>query len=93
VVKKDAVKKKIADLFDLPPDVIMDLPRITLIGSLQLYVENHKGITLYEKEKIIILVQGGALTVEGTELQLKTVYTDDIYIEGTIRNLSLEERK
>ena len=32
----------------------MDLPRITLIGNLQLFVENHKGIIEYSDSRIRI---------------------------------------
>lgn len=88
--KKDRMKKKVVDLLDLPPDVVLDLPRVTLIGSIQLYIENHKGISLYEKNKICISVLNGELIVQGEDLHLRTVYNDDIYIEGTIKGISLE---
>jgi sporulation protein YqfC len=90
VIKKDRVKRKVADLFDFPQDVVLDLPRVTLIGNIQLYIENHKGITLYEKNKIRISVTNGELVVDGEDLHLRTVYNDDIYIEGSIKNISLE---
>lgn len=86
---KERVKKKLVDIFDLPPDVVLDLPRITLIGSVQVYVENHKGITLYEKNTIRISVLNGEIVIDGEDLHLRTVYNDDIYIEGTIVNIAL----
>lgn len=88
--KKERVKKKIADIFDLPHDVVLDLPRITLIGSIQLYIENHKGITLYEKNRVRVSVVNGEIVIDGEDLQLRTVYNDDIYIEGKITNIALE---
>jgi len=90
VTKKDRVKKKIADLFDFPQDVVLDLPRVTMIGSIQLYVENHKGITLYEKHRICISVLNGEIIIDGEDLHLRTVYQDDIYIEGKISNIAVE---
>lgn len=90
MAKKDKVRKKIADIFDLPPDIVLDLPRITLIGRIQLYIENHKGITQYEEDKIRISVNGGEIVIDGEGLKLRTVYNDDIYIEGVINSLALE---
>ena len=90
MTKKERAKKKIADLFDFPQDVVLDLPRVTLIGSIQIYIENHKGITLYEKNKIRISILNGELIIDGEDLHLRTVYNDDIYIEGSIKNISLE---
>jgi len=43
----DLIKKGIADLLELPRDIVLDLPKITLLGNLQLYIENHKGIIEY----------------------------------------------
>lgn len=90
MAKKERVKRKIADLFDFPQDVVLDLPRITMIGSIQLYIENHKGITLYEKHRIRISVINGEIVIDGEDLHLRTVYNDDIYVEGRIKNISLE---
>lgn len=88
--RKKQLKKKIADVFDIPPDVLWGLPRITLIGKAQLYIENHKGISLYEKDKICINSLEGKIIINGEEMSLRTVYTDDIYIEGIIKNIVVE---
>ncbi len=87
---KNKVKKRFADIFDLPPDIILGLPRITLIGRIQLYIENHSGITLYERDRIRIRVKDGEIIIGGEDLQLRTVYNDDIYIEGVINSIALE---
>lgn len=88
--RQNQIKKKIADIFDIPADILLGLPRITLIGNVQLYIENHKGITLYEKDRIRINALNGEIIIEGEDMSLRTVYTDDIYIEGNIRNIALE---
>ncbi|MBC8080939.1 MAG: sporulation protein YqfC, partial [Gorillibacterium sp.] len=31
-------------MLDVPQDVVHDLPRITMIGNRQLYIENHRGV-------------------------------------------------
>lgn len=89
---KNKVKKRMADAFDLPPDIVLGLPKITLIGRIQLYIENHKGITLYEKEKIRIRVNDGDIVITGNDLNLRTVYNDDIFIEGVIASIDLERK-
>lgn len=87
---KNKVKKRIADVFDLPPDIVLGLPKVTLIGRAQLYIENHQGITIYEKERIRINVKDGAIVIAGKDLHLRTVYNDDIFIEGVISTIDLE---
>jgi len=92
VAKVEKVKKKIADIFDLPHDTVLGLPRVTLIGSHQLYIENHTGINLYEKNQIRVGVHKGEIQIDGEDLQLRTVYSDDIFIEGKIFNIFLKEQ-
>ena len=46
---KKNVKQKFSNYLDIPKDVILDLPKITVIGDIQLYVENHRGIIEYTR--------------------------------------------
>ena len=39
----------ITKTIELPPDVMMDLPRITMIGQLHIYIENHEVFSLLQK--------------------------------------------
>ncbi|EDT8929413.1 sporulation protein YqfC [Salmonella enterica subsp. enterica serovar Mbandaka] len=41
------IQQKLLGILDLPDDVVFDLPKITLIGDIQLYIENHRGIIEY----------------------------------------------
>jgi len=90
MTKKETVQQRIADIFDLPRDAVADLPRLTLIGRTQIFVENHKGIILYDKEIIRIAFTGGEIVIKGRGFQVRTVYTHEIYIEGQVDNIGLE---
>ncbi|MED4689194.1 sporulation protein YqfC, partial [Peribacillus frigoritolerans] len=41
------VKQLMTKTMDLPQDVMMDLPRITMIGQLHIYIENHRGLLAF----------------------------------------------
>jgi sporulation protein YqfC len=54
VEKKEKAKRiegSLADFFELPRDIVLDLSRLTLIGNRQIYLENHKGIVEYDERK------------------------------------------
>lgn len=89
---REAVAKKIADIFDLPRDLVANTFRLTLVGRGQLFIENHQGIILYDQELIRLSVKGGEIRVTGSLLHVRFVYTQEIYIEGEIENISLEVR-
>ena len=39
----------VAELFDLPADIIAGLPRLEMVGGRQLYLERHTGLLSYRK--------------------------------------------
>ncbi|MBB6217925.1 sporulation protein YqfC [Anaerosolibacter carboniphilus] len=81
------IKESISELLELPKDIILDLPRITMIGNLQIYIENHKGILEYSKQRIRIYTKNGTLRIIGRDLQIKTIITEEIIITGMIEQI------
>ena len=41
--RKDAIRQAMAEFLDIPRDLVLDLPRVTVIGRNELYIENHRG--------------------------------------------------
>ena len=78
----------VAELFDLPADVVAGLPRLELIGSRQLYLEGHRGILSYSEERIDANTPAGALRISGRDLTLLAMTGEELRVGGVI--LSLE---
>ena len=74
----------VAELFDLPADVVAGLPRLELIGSRQLYLERHTGILAYSEEQIDVNTSGGVLRVRGERLSLLAMTAEELRIGGII---------
>lgn len=85
--RTEKIKKNIADALELPQDIVLDLPKITMIGNLQLYVENHKGIIEYSTNQIRIYTKLGILRVLGKNLLLKNIVVEEIVITGEIKQV------
>lgn len=88
--KKGSFKEVIADFFELPHEVILDLPRITLIGNVQLYIENHRGVIAYDENQVRLAVKNGEILVSGEKLHIKNLLEEELLIKGLIRGLSYE---
>jgi len=73
-----------AKLLDLPQDIVHDLPRITMIGNVQLYVENHRGVLHVSSEYLKLSLTTGQLEVKGKELVIRAILPEEVLIEGTI---------
>ena len=84
--KKDkvGVLDTVAELFDLPADVVAGLPHLELVGSRQLYLEHHAGILSYGEEQIDVNTHGGVLRVRGERLSLMAMTAEELRIGGHI---------
>ncbi|NEW05205.1 sporulation protein YqfC [Paenibacillus sp. SYP-B3998] len=76
-----------AKILDLPQDVVQDLPRITMIGNVQLYVENHRGVLHFSSEILKLELTRGTLEVYGKQLVIRAILSEEVFIEGLIDNV------
>lgn len=84
----DYLRKGISDLLELPRDIMLDLPKITMIGNLQLYIENHKGIIEYCTDTVRVNTGAGVLVVTGSKLIIRTIVTEEVLITGEIESIT-----
>lgn len=82
------MRKLMTEVLELPKDLVLDLPRATLIGNVQLTLENHRGVILYTDSHIRVAVARGELVIVGERLTLRSILHDEIIVDGTINNVS-----
>ena len=82
--KERVVLSTVAELFDLPADVVAGLPHLEMVGSRQLYLEHHAGILAYSEEQIDVNTSAGALRVRGEGLSLLAMTAEELRIGGRI---------
>jgi sporulation protein YqfC len=88
--QKNGKLQALAGIFEIPQDIILDLPRITLLGNKQLLIENHKGIIEYDPSLVRIKMTQGELIIRGTNFTLGSLQVEQILIEGTIIELKYD---
>ncbi|MDF2925490.1 MAG: YqfC [Paenibacillaceae bacterium] len=85
------IRKKLdqwtARVLDIPQDVTMDLPRLTMLGNLQLHIENHRGVLHFSEELLKLSLSKGVLEVQGANLSIRTIMTEEVLVEGNIHSL------
>jgi sporulation protein YqfC len=75
-------------LLDLPQDVTNDMPRVTIMGNLQVVVENHHGVKQFTDEYISLVIEQGSLEIVGQHLIIRTILSDIILVEGKIEAIN-----
>ena len=85
---KNKFKRQLSDYLELPGDIMLDLPKIVLVGNLQVFIENHRGIQEYSPRLVRVVVSDKVVEVTGENLTLRNILPDEICVEGQIFTVS-----
>jgi sporulation protein YqfC len=77
-------KRLLVKTMDLPQDVMMDLPRITMIGQLHIYIENHRGLLTFTDKEVRLMLKHGQLLIKGQEMVIRTILPEEIMLQGKV---------
>lgn len=82
--------QRFARMLEIPQDIILDLPRMTMLGNKQLLIENHKGIIEYTPSLVRIKLTQGELIISGKNLILGNLQIEQILVEGTVGEIKYD---
>ena len=83
------IMNTVAELFDLPADIVARLPHLELVGGAQLYLERHTGILGYSQEQIDINTVSGVLRIKGEKLTIIAMTAEELRVGGEISAIEL----
>ena len=86
---QQSLRERMAELFDLPGDLVAGLFHLQMLGERQVLLEGHGGIVAYAPECIDINVRGGVLRLRGAELTLRAMTAEELRIAGRIDAVEL----
>jgi sporulation protein YqfC len=81
-----------AKILDVPHDVVLDLPRLTMIGNRQLYIENHRGVLHFSSEELKLELTQGQLEVSGKQLVIRAILPEEVLVEGVIGEIKYVQK-
>lgn len=81
---QEAFRDQLSKLFEVPPEVVSDFPKIVLAGNQEISIENFNGLVEYTSQKIRMNTKCGILVIDGIELEIRKMTADYIMIKGTI---------
>ncbi|HJV44622.1 MAG TPA: sporulation protein YqfC [Bacillota bacterium] len=85
------LRKIAAKMLDLPADVTMEMPRITMIGQIHMYIENHRGVLQFSDKELRLLLTKGQLLVRGEKLVIRAILSEEVLIEGKVSGVQFIE--
>ena len=78
---------RMADAANLPKDVVLGVPILTLTGHYEVNIENYRGILEYTEQLIRINVRGGQIRITGKSLEINYYTTTDMKITGKVEKI------
>ena len=90
---KDKIEKTreiLTEKFDFPKDVMLNLPKITIVGDSEIIIENHKGIILFERNVIKINTKVKIVNIQGEDFEILYIGDSTITISGKFKSISYE---
>ncbi|WP_411168644.1 sporulation protein YqfC [Clostridium sp. MB05] len=88
--KIEKSREVIAEKFDLPKDIVLNVPKITIIGNDEITIENHKGIILFERNIIRVNTKVKVINIEGENFEILYIGDSTITISGKFKSISYE---
>lgn len=79
--------EKVTEAFELPKEVVLDIPRITIVGKRNMTIENYRGVFEYSETRIRVNTGSGIIKIEGNNLEMKEITSEEITIEGGMQKV------
>lgn len=79
--------KKVCDIFDIPYDSVGSIPRITLLGEEEAYIENFLSLEEYKKDAVKLKCKNSVIAISGENFNVKAIKDGCILICGKINTL------
>jgi len=91
-IDKNGIKRKLlVQALELPADIVLDLPNITLLGDEELHIAGHAGLLEYAAGHIKIKTKSSSVVkVFGSNFIIKEIGAENIVVSGKIDKLGFD---
>lgn len=89
-MRKAGRLRRVAELIDVPPEALLNVTRVEVIGQIQVRVENHRGIVAFRPSQVTVRVPEGRLIIDGQDLVIGWVDQGDILVSGRVNGVRFE---
>ena len=85
--KRLRIKEKFVNALELPRELILNVPKITLTGKDKILIECYRSLMSYETDCVKLSTAIGVLSLYGRDLTIKEITGEDIIVQGKVNKL------
>lgn len=82
--------ERLARMFELPPDMLGNKPKVTAVGRGEVLIENFKGIMDFGDGMVRINTGNGVIRITGSSITIREITSEAIIIGGKISNIDYD---
>lgn len=86
-MEKKTFINRMADAANMPKDVVLGVPILTMTGQMEVSVENYRGILEYTDLLIRVQTKIGQIKIIGKSLQIDYYTNDEMKVTGHIDSI------
>lgn len=88
--KIKGTKKFLMDKLEMPREIILNLPKITVYGDNEISIENHRGIILFEKDNVKLNSTIGIIRLQGADFEILYMGGSTLVLSGRFKGIVYE---
>ena len=85
-----SVRDRITEKMQLPKEIILNYPKMTVVSNKEVTIENIIGIIEFSNENIRWNTETHSLVICGNNLEINSLSLDEVVIRGKIEKLIFE---
>ncbi len=89
-IKNTKKQNRFDKLLEMPKEISSTDPKVTIMGFNEMLIENYKGILEYQEFFVRISTHIGIVNVNGFNLVLNEMSSEDVMITGKIESVDFE---
>ena len=89
--RKQTKQNRLERILEIPKEISSSEPKITIMGFNEMLIENYKGILEYQEFFVRLSTYVGIININGFNLNLTEMTSDDIMITGKIESIDFEQ--
>ena len=83
-------KENLVERFDLPRDIILNLPKITIVSDNEITIENHKGVVHFDDKEVKINSSVGLISIGGKNFEILFMGGSTLTLSGKFKSVVYE---
>jgi len=85
--ERGMLSTRMAEAANMPKDVVLGVPIVTITGQIEANIENYRGIIEYTDVLVRIQSKSGQIRVTGRNLKISYYTNDEMKITGRIERV------